>query len=177
MRAVPLTQGQWALVDDEDYDRLMEHRWSARWDKHTRSFCAVRSIWIGGPGRKKVGVLMHREILDAPSGVQVDHWDHDTLNNQKHNLRRATNSQNQCNGRPRPHKRGGRKGAQFHITTGKWRARIRFGGKQHHLGAFDTEEAAHTAYRDAAQKFFGDFACVNDRGQDGAIDGGQVDGK
>ena len=42
MRAIPLTQGQWALVDDADYEWLMQYEWCAQWDKDTRSFYAVR---------------------------------------------------------------------------------------------------------------------------------------
>ncbi len=87
-RLIPLTQGQFAKVDPEDYDWLMQWKWCAAWDKKTRSFRAIRSQYRTGRGPECI--RMHREIMKAPKGILVDHGNHDTLDNRRFNLRKAT---------------------------------------------------------------------------------------
>jgi hypothetical protein len=38
---IELTQGQVALIDDEDFELVSKYKWYARWDSHTESFYAV----------------------------------------------------------------------------------------------------------------------------------------
>jgi hypothetical protein len=99
MKEIQLTQGQVALVDDEDYEYLSQWKWYARWNKSTQSYYAVRTV---GTKPNQVTVRMHRFIMNTLIGMDCDHKDHDTLNNQKHNLRNATKSQNSVNRKLRP---------------------------------------------------------------------------
>lgn len=87
----------------------------------------------------------------------VDHADGDPSNNRWLNLRAATRAQNNRNSRVRKHSKTGIKGVQKH-RTGKFAAKIQFGGKQHYLGLFDTAEEAGKAYADAAERLYGEFA-------------------
>lgn len=87
---------------------------------------------------------------------QVDHRDQDKLNNRINNLREATNAENSRN---RRHKRGGFKGVSFH--KGRYIARIMKDGECINLGSFDTPEPASDAYKAAAIKYHGEFACLN----------------
>ena len=155
MKPIPLTQGQVAWVDDEDFDALSRFRWQASRRAHT--WYAERKERAGGSERQ---LLMHRVILAAPGGLQVDHIDGDGLNNTRGNLRLATSTQNHAN---RQH---GKRGASGYrgvsaSTTGRWRAYIKVHRKGRNLGTFDTPEEAARAYDLAAQVSFGAFARLN----------------
>lgn len=94
MKEIPLTQGKVALVDDEDFELLNQLNWYAYKNK-TGNYYAVRN-YSAEKGKRKI-ILMHREIMDAPKGIQVDHRNGDGLYNQKENLRLATHQQNSFN--------------------------------------------------------------------------------
>src|SRR5208283_3267348 len=89
-----LTQGKFAIVDAADYDWLNQSKWCASWSG--RTFYALRWVRTGiGTGKN---IAMHRVILGIVDPlVQVDHEDGDGLHNWRRNIRRASNSQNQCN--------------------------------------------------------------------------------
>lgn len=155
MKLIPLTQGQFAKVDDEDYDELSRSNWTADWNKKTSSFYARTCVKIG---RQHKHVRMHRIIMKTPIGMKCDHIDHDTLNNQKANLRNCTNSQNMMN----------RKGATMHSKTGvlgvspfhgKFRAFISdpVTHENIYLGTFKTIEEATATRKEAEVKYYGDF--------------------
>jgi len=88
----------------------------------------------------------------------VDHKDGDGLNNRWNNLREANQAQNAANQKLRSDNTTGFKGVTFVKRSGRYRASIRVQQKPIHLGYFDTPEAAHIAYFEAAQRHFGKFA-------------------
>lgn len=142
-----------AVVDTEDFERLNRYNWSAEWQPTTRSFYATRH----SPRGK---LQMAREVLRLPKGnrQQVDHRSHDTLDNRKCNLRKATHQQNRHN--QRPLSSSGFKGVI--LQDGRWRARIHTADHKHRsLGCFDTPEQAAKAYDEAARKLHGEFAFLN----------------
>lgn len=94
MKKIPLTQGQFAIVDDEDFEEQNQWGWYAYWNPETHSFYARRNEGKR-PNRKTI--LMHREIMNTPKMLKCDHINHDTLNNTRLNLRNVTNSQNGMN--------------------------------------------------------------------------------
>lgn len=89
---------------------------------------------------------------------EIDHIDGDGLNNRWTNLRPANRSQNSSNIKRPKHNTSGLKGAYFDKRTGRWLAQIRHQKKQIYLGKFDTAEAAHGAYMEAAARLHGAFA-------------------
>lgn len=89
-----------------------------------------------------------------PVGIDVDHINGIRDDNRLSNLRLATRTQNSANSKART----GLKGACYVSEKAKWKAQIRIGGKNTHLGYFPTEQAAHEAYKAAAKKEFGEFA-------------------
>jgi hypothetical protein len=157
VRYVPLTQGQVAVVDIEDYDSLMHWNWHAHYDPHTRGFYAIRHIVVDGKKRK---YGMHRQVLgmDPRDPRKPDHQNCDTLDNRRSNLRIATNSENGRNQRARPTSKSGYKGVSFRSDSGLWRARIVLHGRIVNLGNFQTPELAHGAYCRAAETLHGEFA-------------------
>ena len=87
-RRIPLTQGKYAIVDPEDFERLNKYKWYAV--KDSRTFYAYRNKRVG---KKYISLGMHREILDPPGHLVVDHINHNGLDNRKANLRLATSAQ------------------------------------------------------------------------------------
>jgi HNH endonuclease len=101
---------------------------------------------------------MSREVMNAPKGMLVDHRNHDTLDNQKSNLRIATGSQNQWNRGKTRYNTSGYKGVHFLKASGKFTAHLRFKKRKIHLGCFDTAEEAYAVYQAEARRFYGEFA-------------------
>ena len=160
MKTIPLSRGYVALVDDEDYESLSQHKWYAIVGRGGRAY-ARRAIRIS-VGQQKI-VPMHRVImgLTANDPRQVDHVNGNGLDNRRCNLRTCTNAENQHNQRP---VRGGTskyKGVSWHIDSGLWRAYISINKKIRHIGTFKTEIEAARAYDNMAREFFGEFANLN----------------
>ena len=156
MKKIPLSQGKFALVDDEDFEELNKYKWTAYGARDT--FYAYRNPSINN-GRKSI--FMHRQIMNTPEGMQTDHADRNGINNQRKNLRIVTNSQNQMNKKRQSNNSSGFMGVDFHSGTKKYRARINKKGKQIHLGIFNTAKEAAHAYDAAARKYHGEFATTN----------------
>lgn len=160
MRTIPFTKGYIARVDDEDYDVLTAHKWTAVvTGKNIKRVYAYRRINWDNTKRKWGGsIYMHRQITDAVKGLDVDHIDGDTLNNQRSNLRTATRSQNLANNRRAVGVSGFR--GVTRTTRGESAPyKVMFRNKL--IGTyFDIEEAAR-AYDAAAIKEFGEFAKLN----------------
>jgi hypothetical protein len=89
-RQVPLTQGQHALVDDDDYARVMQHKWFAAFDNSSRVFYAKRNVG------KRMQTLASF-VVNVPIGTLVDHINRDTLDNRRVNLRVVSKRVNNTN--------------------------------------------------------------------------------
>jgi len=107
---------------------------------------------------------MHREIIGAPHGQPVDHLDGNGLNNCRSNLRLANQSQNLANRCITPHS-SRYKGVFFNrqpaTHRSPWWARIKYHGKNIHIGVFKSEWEAAIAYNEHALRLQGDFARLN----------------
>lgn len=161
MKRIPLTQGQSALVDDGDYRKLMKFKWCAHrhHDRKVATFYAVRNILL--PDGRRVQIKMHQQIMHCR---WLDHKDGNGLNNQKINLRKATQSQQEANKKLRRDNTSGYKGVVWFRRDKCWKAQI--GGqrrrrKNRHIGYFNTAEEAARAYDHAAIESFGEFARLN----------------
>ena len=158
MKTIKLTKGQHAIVDDRDYDELIQFRWHAIWGSHTQSYYAQRQARLNG---KWVTESMHRQVLGLRYGDkgQADHVNHHTLDNRRKNLRVATHGQNSVNRRKNSNNTSGLKGVSFHKPRRKWVAYIQCNNKKRNLGYFATKKEAYLAYCKAAIKYHGQFAC------------------
>jgi len=162
VKTIPLSQGYVALVDDEDYERVNQFNWYATVEH--RAVYARRNVRYNG---KQSTEKLHRFVLGLkPGDPHVDHKDRNGLNCQKYNLRNASITQNNRNGR-KPLTRDGIptssrfKGVFWSKDRSKWQATITVNKRSNFLGRFDSElEAAH-AYDTAARQYFGEFACPN----------------
>ena len=154
MKKIALTRGVFAKVDDGDFNRLNVFNWYVQEDVRSGKFRAARKS--GG-----VVIYLHREILVAPRGVQVDHVNGDTLDNRRKNLRLCTHKENNRNKGLKSTNKSGYKGVYFHSKSGKWSAQIRVNYKAIYLGLFNNKIDAAKAYDKAALDNFGQFASLN----------------
>lgn len=152
MKTISLTRGQVALVDDDDFEWLNKWKWYAQYERGTNGFYAARnSSRVNG---KRSRIHMHRLIMDARDGYQVDHRNHATLDNQRGNLRLTTGQGNQQNRRLMRHNTSGTCGVHWCKQKRRWRASIMADGKRRHLGYFLTKDNAIAA-REAANIAYG----------------------
>ena len=161
-RTIPLSLGQFAIVDACDYERLNQLSWYARWNSCTRSYYAQRSQYV--PGGIDLTIQMGREVLGLPVGDrrQADHVISGlTLVNTHKNLRIATATQQCQNRRIRSDNRSGYKGVSWNASRGKWRAQLSVNGKNVLIGHFVDPVVAAQAYDARALKEFGSFALCN----------------
>lgn len=149
-KIIPLTKGQNALVDTEDYERVNRWNWVAHWAGCTKSFYADREE----DGKT---FSMHRFVMNCVGDEQVDHIDGDTLNNRKYNLRKCTQAQNTKKKR----KRESSLYIGIYKVGKKWAAEVAGDGKRIYLGRFISPESAARARDVAAKKLHGEFAVMN----------------
>lgn len=157
MKKIPLTQGQFALVDDGDFSRFSHLKWCAYWAPKAKTFYA--KTYIGG-GRKKAKYLfLHRAIMGVTDPkIRVDHRNHDGLHCRRFNLRVCTHAQNMMNRRgPTSKNTSGMRGVSWAKNRGKWKAEIKAVGKRLFLGHFINKMDAAAAYAAANRKHFGEF--------------------
>jgi len=150
-----------AIVDDDDYEMLMQYNWCILKSSRKSGTDYVRGVVNG-----KIE-LLHVFIMNPQLGMEVDHIDGNGLNNQRYNLRICTHNDNVKNRAAH----GKSKYLGVIIVKSrrigslepyeKFRARITINGKETHIGYFTTEEDAARAYDIAAKKYFGEFANLN----------------
>jgi HNH endonuclease len=130
MKIIPLTRGQVAKVDDEDYEYLSQWKWCAT--KGNAGYYAKRAIRKGG---KPADLLMARFIVGVTdSKIFVDHRNNDTLDNTRNNLRVCSNAENTCNRRSAKSSTSKYLGVSFFKQMRKWKAQIQKQGKRIYLG-------------------------------------------
>ena len=158
MKTIELTQGYVALVDDEDFERVNKYSWHVEnRSKHNRKY-AKHTYRENG---KVKGVYLHIFIVGSTAGLDIDHKDHDGLNNQRSNFRITTRANNCHNSRLSKANTSGHKGVYWKKEYKKWFASIGIKGKNKHLGYFSSKEDAKIAYDEAALEMFGEFAFTN----------------
>jgi hypothetical protein len=155
MKLIKLTLGKFVMVDDADYDYLLQFKWYAKTFKTAHTYYAATNVKTDK--NKQKTLLLHRIVMNTPKGTQVDHIDHNGLNCQKHNLRNCTLRQNSMN--QKCHSKSGYKGV--YMNNKGILGQINVNGRKIHLGLFTSYIAAARAYDEAAKKYFGEFANLN----------------
>jgi hypothetical protein len=154
MATILTGKGQEIQVSDADYADLSRFTW---WINDSGYALRRAKLPDGSWGYER----MHRRLTGLQPGdkTEVDHRNGARADNRRENLRLATHTENSLNRGKASHNRSGFKGVTKHpLCKDKWQARIRFNGKQRHLGLFDTAEDAHEFYCLAADMVHGEFA-------------------
>jgi len=151
---IPLVGGINVLVDDDDYEWASKTKWSD--DK--RGYAVRHALKADGT---KTTEKMHRLIISAKPGEQVDHINGIPWDNRKENLRIVTNRQNSANKNYYSTNKSGYKGVAVY-KKGKWTAQITVDYKKKHLGVFECKHEAAKVYNKAALEYFGEFAKLNE---------------
>lgn len=157
MAEIPLSRGLVALVDVEDYARLMNYTWHAIMrDERPGWVYAASSARVGGVIKR---FYMHQLVANAWPGEVVDHVNRNSLDNRRANLRICKYWQNTVNSRAKIG-RSGFRGVSAH-PSGTWHVALRHDGKRVNVGTFRDAEEAARAYDEAALKYHGAFASLN----------------
>ncbi len=152
--STPKHPNTFALVDNEDFEWLSQWKWCAWKGGNTRYVIrGISNRYI------KKAIRMHRIILDAPDNLEVDHINHNGLDNRRCNLRICTRSEQQHNRCNQKNSTSGFKGVYYFKS--KWMSRICYKGKRVYLGWFSNKIEAAKAYDRKALELFGEFALLN----------------
>lgn len=152
---IQLTKGYVAKVDPEDFDIINKYKWQALVSRG--EVRARRNICKGG---KMFGILMHRQILNAPEEKKVDHINGDTLDNRKSNLRLCTQGENQMNSQGKRASRTGFK-CVYQCPNGKYYVKIGKERKCIYGGTHSTLEEALANYNALVKEHHGAFAVLH----------------
>lgn len=153
MKYIKLRSGRISKVDEEDFEKLSKYKWLENVKMNTSY--AVASI-LSDDKKDRVHIKMHRIVMNAPKGMDVDHLNGNGLDNRKCNLRICTKSQNGMNKGILNRNTSGFKG--IYRKHRKWIAQIGVNNKRIRIGSFNTPEEAYKAYCEAAIKYHGEFA-------------------
>jgi len=159
MKKIKLTQGRFAIVDDEDYEIFSSFNWYT-----SSSGYAIRmSLKSEHKSNKRKTIILHRIIVKCPEGKEVDHINGDRLDNRRTNLRVCSHQQNTRNVRMPFTNTTGYKGVTSNNSckVNPWAAKIWCNERLIYLGGYPTKEEAALAYNKKAKELFGEFALLN----------------
>lgn len=141
-------------IDTADLPKAREfpNSWCVHWDPTINGFyCRGKIQQSNG---KRATVYLHRWLTSCPSDLQVDHFDNDTLNNRRENLRILTNSENQQNPKgAQRNSKSGVLGVFWSESCRKWIGQIELDGKKQYLGAHKRLSEAANVVKEARAKF------------------------
>lgn len=154
-RLIRLNKGYFAVVDEDMYEEINSHEWTAV--EHFNTVYAVCSEFAFKDGYSK---FMHRNILNVAVDKMIDHKNGNGLHNYRSNLRECSNSENQHNQKPKRCGSSLFKGVSK-SKDNKYRAQIKLNNKSKYIGSFKSELEAAKAYDAKAKELFGEFARLN----------------
>ena len=163
MKEIVLSGGEIAYVDDRDFDRVSKNRWHLQLRIKDKKQYVCRTHRRKGEGRRTRTLFLHRFILGLTNKAEtVDHIDGDGLNNCRSNLRICSQADNMKNTKMHSGTKSGFKGvAESSVCPGKWVASINADRITRYLGIFESKKEAAIAYNNAARKWHGEYAHLN----------------
>lgn len=132
-----------AFIDLEDIERVNKYTWGRSANQYVEC--------------RELNIYLHRFIMNCPKDMEVDHINHNGLDNRKENLRIVTHKQNKFNNPILSTNTSGVTGVSWSKQKNKWRAYITIDDKQKSLGYYFNKEDAIKARKEAEEKYFGEF--------------------
>lgn len=155
-RLIALTKGKYAIVDEEDFDRVNQFKWYLNKPKPK----SLREYAMRNRTPECSFIKMHRFILGATDPkVKVDHINGNGLDNRRSNLRLCSNAENSRSSARRQNVKSPYRGVSWNGNG--YFASIRVNYQAIYLGFFQSPEEAALAYNEAAIKHHGEFAKLN----------------
>ncbi len=139
-KLIELTKGFSAVVDDEDYKMLRDFKWRVQSKPGSDILYAVRTQHNRDGTTRHI--RMHRQIMRALPGEEIDHRNRNGLYNCKSNLRFCNTQQNCLN---RPKRKDNTSGfIGVNRMKSRWAVNIREKGRSiFFFWGFDIEECAY----------------------------------
>jgi hypothetical protein len=164
---VPLTRGEWALVDLADLPKIQAHTWFFVPPGETHSTGYAKTAFKRrGQWRR---ILLHRLVLGAQeSDLAVDHINGNGLDNRRCNLRLCTLAENQHNRKVGKNSKSGYNGVAWDSRRMAWRVRLCSHGARADFGVFKNKIVAGLAANIAIYRTRGPMARLNILKEEGA---------
>lgn len=137
------------IIDIDDLELVKKHQW------HVNDYGYIVTLVKGKT------IKLHRLIMNACEGLDIDHINGLTFDNRKINLRECTHQENMWNMKKPSSNTTGYKGVVKMKKYNRYVASIRIDGKNKHLGCFDNKIDAAMEYDRAAIYYRGKFARIN----------------
>lgn len=149
MKEIKLSQGKVALVDAADFEYLNQWKWSYSCGYAQRADEAGKKVY------------MHRQLLNCPAELFVDHVNRNKTDNRRCNLRIATRAQNTYNAKVPRHNTSGLIGVNWDKAKNKWRAYCSVNNKSITIGRFTCKQTAIEARDAYIKNLRGEYARLN----------------
>ncbi len=143
------------LIDKDDWEKIKHISWYIQKQKNHKFRVQTKL--------SNRTMRLHRFILNVTNpNIKVDHINGNPLDNRRKNLRICSNAENSKNQDLRDTNTSGYKGVTWDKARKKWKAWIMVNYKGINLGRFILKKDAAKAYNEAAIKYFGEFARLNE---------------
>lgn len=146
-------------ISEQDLAFFNKYKWHISKTKDGHRYIK-RAVWLAGKGRG-TSAFFHREVMNCPKGMYVDHINGDTLDNRRENLRICTMRGNARNMSSHKDSTCEFKGVSWDSSRNRWVAQIWDGKRQRHLGRHRDKLSAARRYDSAAKEVFGEYAKLN----------------
>ncbi len=147
---LPISQNQFAVVDDDDFAALSRSRWCYRPERGGAQGYAVRTVRVDGKSKKE---YLHRAIMaPVPPGMEVIFLNYDRLDCRRENLKVVGKEEARQHHRVRRDSKSGVKGVRYNPEGGTWSALTYRGGRCYCIGTYHSQEAASAAYQAELRK-------------------------
>lgn len=147
-----LSDGTVFLFDRDKFDAISAYNWYRNYNDPEKPLYIINCF----------GKRLHDYLVDCPKGLEVDHINLNTLDNRLCNLRIVTHQQNQCNQPLQKNNTSGVSGVSYYPPRKKYRARIKIGQHDIHLGYYEGFEQAVQARNVGMECMFGEYGRYND---------------
>lgn len=142
--------GKFAIVDNEDFELCNKYKWRGHSAGYAHAYCKIKGSYI----------YMHRLVTNAEKGLEVDHIDHNKLNNTKANLRVCLRADNLKNTIRWSSNKFNMKGVRK-LPSGLYAASSTVNHQSYHIGIYYTPKEAGLAYDRFIEKHYGEYANLN----------------